>query len=341
MSEPRAQRNVAPTNLRRAGAARARRYGAGLRRPATRSSCSLTRLSRREPRRCRELRPPPSARRHPTRSIGCASPHDGCASRCGCSGRMLPSKDVARFRAELRWFASSLGDVRDLDVYTRQLQSLCVDAAARAARRLERLSSCTCAASAPKRASARRPRSRARAQPRCSTRPRAFRRSRAERGRAAPLALALGARRRPRQASAAAPVAFAGSATGLDARAAPRSCTSCASRRSACATSSSSSRRCIRHSSRRPRNAKRFRTCSARIKTRTRPPRACAVTRTLLKKQGDATAPCRPRSCSCAAVSSRSRARCARSFAGEWPEFRRHDRRRAATRCLTAGTADA
>ena len=31
--------------------------------------------------------------------------------------RMLPSRDVARLRAELRWFASSLGDVRDLDVY--------------------------------------------------------------------------------------------------------------------------------------------------------------------------------------------------------------------------------
>jgi triphosphatase len=33
-------------------------------------------------------------------------------------GRMLPSRHVTRFRADLRWFASSLGDVRDLDVYT-------------------------------------------------------------------------------------------------------------------------------------------------------------------------------------------------------------------------------
>ena len=32
--------------------------------------------------------------------------------------RMLPSRDTARLNAELRWFASSLGDVRDLDVYT-------------------------------------------------------------------------------------------------------------------------------------------------------------------------------------------------------------------------------
>ena len=33
-------------------------------------------------------------------------------------GPMLPSKDTARFNAELRWFAGSLGDIRDLDVYT-------------------------------------------------------------------------------------------------------------------------------------------------------------------------------------------------------------------------------
>jgi triphosphatase len=32
-------------------------------------------------------------------------------------GRMLPSADAKRYRGELKWFASSLGDVRDLDVY--------------------------------------------------------------------------------------------------------------------------------------------------------------------------------------------------------------------------------
>jgi CHAD domain-containing protein len=37
-------------------------------------------------------------------------------------GRMLPSKDAARFGADLRWFASSLGDVRDLDVYTESFK---------------------------------------------------------------------------------------------------------------------------------------------------------------------------------------------------------------------------
>ncbi|RPI62393.1 MAG: CHAD domain-containing protein, partial [Lysobacterales bacterium] len=38
-------------------------------------------------------------------------------------GRMLPSKDAARIGAELRWFASSLGDARDLDVYTENFKS--------------------------------------------------------------------------------------------------------------------------------------------------------------------------------------------------------------------------
>jgi CHAD domain-containing protein len=32
--------------------------------------------------------------------------------------RMLPSKATARYRSDLKWFATSLGDVRDLDVYT-------------------------------------------------------------------------------------------------------------------------------------------------------------------------------------------------------------------------------
>jgi CHAD domain-containing protein len=38
-------------------------------------------------------------------------------------GRMLPSKDAARFRADLKWFASSLGDARDLDVYTESFNA--------------------------------------------------------------------------------------------------------------------------------------------------------------------------------------------------------------------------
>ena len=38
-------------------------------------------------------------------------------------GRMLPSTSAARLRAELRWFASSLGDVRDLDVYTESFRT--------------------------------------------------------------------------------------------------------------------------------------------------------------------------------------------------------------------------
>jgi CHAD domain-containing protein len=38
-------------------------------------------------------------------------------------GRMLPSADTARFQADLRWFAGSLGDVRDLDVYTENFKA--------------------------------------------------------------------------------------------------------------------------------------------------------------------------------------------------------------------------
>lgn len=38
-------------------------------------------------------------------------------------GRMLPSKDIARFAADLRWFASSLGDIRDLDVYAESFKA--------------------------------------------------------------------------------------------------------------------------------------------------------------------------------------------------------------------------
>ena len=38
-------------------------------------------------------------------------------------GRLLPSRGAARLRAELRWFASSLGDVRDLDVYTESFRA--------------------------------------------------------------------------------------------------------------------------------------------------------------------------------------------------------------------------
>jgi CHAD domain-containing protein len=41
--------------------------------------------------------------------------------------RMLPSRHVARFRGDLRWLARSLGDVRDLDVYTDNFKAYCGD----------------------------------------------------------------------------------------------------------------------------------------------------------------------------------------------------------------------
>jgi CHAD domain-containing protein len=37
--------------------------------------------------------------------------------------RLLPSRDSSRLTAELRWFAASLGDVRDLDVYTENFKA--------------------------------------------------------------------------------------------------------------------------------------------------------------------------------------------------------------------------
>ena len=38
-------------------------------------------------------------------------------------GHMLPSRDAARFAADLKWFASSLGDARDLDVYAESFNA--------------------------------------------------------------------------------------------------------------------------------------------------------------------------------------------------------------------------
>jgi CHAD domain-containing protein len=37
--------------------------------------------------------------------------------------RLLPSRDSSRLNTELRWFAGSLGDVRDLDVYTENFKA--------------------------------------------------------------------------------------------------------------------------------------------------------------------------------------------------------------------------
>jgi CHAD domain-containing protein len=38
-------------------------------------------------------------------------------------GRLLPTNDAARFRADLKWFAGSLGDARDLDVYAENFKA--------------------------------------------------------------------------------------------------------------------------------------------------------------------------------------------------------------------------
>lgn len=49
---------------------------------------------------------------------------------------MLPSKEVARLRAELRWFAGELGAVRDLDVYTDSFRAYARQMPARQRREL-------------------------------------------------------------------------------------------------------------------------------------------------------------------------------------------------------------
>ena len=41
--------------------------------------------------------------------------------------RMLPSRDVAQLRADLKWFAGALGDVRDLDVYAENFRAYAHD----------------------------------------------------------------------------------------------------------------------------------------------------------------------------------------------------------------------
>src|SRR5688572_3529702 len=118
MSEPRAQRNVALPNLPRSGAARNKTvttpgFGADdafivfahaiLRREAAALAASK-----------------PAVEHSPTpdeiHRLRVAARRLRVALRL--FGRMLPSRDATHFRTELRWFASSLGDVRDLDVYS-------------------------------------------------------------------------------------------------------------------------------------------------------------------------------------------------------------------------------
>ncbi|HVJ30032.1 MAG TPA: CHAD domain-containing protein [Gammaproteobacteria bacterium] len=116
MSEPRAQRQVAPAHLPRSGELRSTAtpdFGpndpfiafahAVLRRQAAALAANKPRA---------EQAPTPDE----IHQLRVAARRLRVALRL--FGRMLPSTDVARFNAELRSFAGSLGDIRDLDVYT-------------------------------------------------------------------------------------------------------------------------------------------------------------------------------------------------------------------------------
>src|SRR5262245_44021824 len=115
MSEPRAQRHVAPTPLLRSGEPR----GAAapgfspadpfiafahsvLRREAAGLVANKPQAEQPTPDEIHQLRVAARRLRVALRLFA----------------RMLPSKELAHFNTELRWFAGSLGDIRDLDVYT-------------------------------------------------------------------------------------------------------------------------------------------------------------------------------------------------------------------------------
>ena len=140
MSEPRAQRTVAPTDLlvdRRARAAR------GARRAFAPDDAFIVfayaMLEREAAALARQSSRSATARRRPTRSISCASPRAGCASRCGCSAaccRARTCRALPRRPALVRELARRRSRPRRLH---GQLQGLLCRLAAGAARRLERL----------------------------------------------------------------------------------------------------------------------------------------------------------------------------------------------------------
>ena len=121
MNESRAQRHVAPTHLPRSGAS----SGAAL--PGFDPNDAFIRFAHsvleRETAALAANRPnvPSSPAPEEIHQLRVAARRLRVALRL--FGRMLPSKDAARFKTDLRWFASSLGDVRDLDVYTASIKA--------------------------------------------------------------------------------------------------------------------------------------------------------------------------------------------------------------------------
>ncbi len=118
MSEPRAQRNVAPTTAPTPAVVRAPGFG-----PDDAFIVFAHAILRREVAALRANEP--EVEHSPTpdeiHQLRVAARRLRVALRL--FGRMLPSRAVVRLRAELRWFASSLGDVRDLDVYAESFKA--------------------------------------------------------------------------------------------------------------------------------------------------------------------------------------------------------------------------
>ena len=112
MSEPRAQRTVAPTTPPTPSVARAPGFG-----PDDAFIVFAYAILRREAATLPALKP--KVEHSPTpdeiHQLRVAARRLRVALRL--FARMLPSRVVARLRTEIRWFATSLGDVRDLDVY--------------------------------------------------------------------------------------------------------------------------------------------------------------------------------------------------------------------------------
>jgi CHAD domain-containing protein len=120
MSEPRAHRQVAPTHLSRRDEPRKKAPEFGPTDPFIAFAHTILRreaagLSANKPQV--EQAPTPDE----IHQLRVAARRLRVALRL--FGRLLPSKDASRFNTELRWFAGSLGDVRDLDVYTENFKA--------------------------------------------------------------------------------------------------------------------------------------------------------------------------------------------------------------------------
>jgi CHAD domain-containing protein len=122
MSEPRAQRRVAPTQLLPASD-EPRSTSTPAFRPADPFIAFAYAVLRREAAALAASKP--KTKQPPTpneiHQLRVAARRLRVALRL--FGPMLPSKDTTRFNTELRWFAGSLGDIRDLDVYTGNFKS--------------------------------------------------------------------------------------------------------------------------------------------------------------------------------------------------------------------------